>query len=421
MDVQTKTLAEGITLYMLPDEKFKNCIQGVYFSMPLRRETATGLALLPKLLTASNARFTDRSALHMQAETLYGTRLQAAAGKLGEMQTVSFIADSIADRYVSEPLFSEVHALLKTVICEPRAKDAFEEEAFRREKEALREDIKSVVNDKRRFALVRCIEEMCSEEPFGIRADGTEADLDRITPASAFALYKEMLRTARVDIFVSGAFDALQAERSAEALASVLGPRKAPEIKCTRRIPSEVRYVQDREAVQQGKLVIGYRADVDTETEYAALQVFNAIFGGGTSSKLFNNVREKMSLCYYASSQTDRPKGLVLVQSGILFDKYQVALDAICAQHEEIKNGNISDAEFSGAVQGIVNSLRSCKDSPAALQAYYVRQLSGGGEMNIEKDIENILAVQPEQIPSIARQIHMDTVYFLNGAGGEAK
>ncbi|MBQ7032870.1 MAG: insulinase family protein [Clostridia bacterium] len=421
MDVQTKILTEGITLYMLPDEKFKNCVQGIYFSMPLRRETATGLALLPKLLTASNSRFTNRSALHMQAEALYGTRLNATTGKLGEMQTISFIADSIADCYAGEPLFSEVQSLLKTVICEPRGTDAFEEDVFRREKDALREDIKSVVNDKRRYALVRCIEEMCAEEPYGIRADGTEADLERITPSSSFALYKEMLATARVDIFVSGAFDVQQAERGAEELASVLGPRTAPKVEATRFMPSEVRYVQDRETVEQGKLVIGYRADVDIEKEYAALQVFNAIFGGGTSSKLFNNVREKMSLCYYASSQTDRPKGLVFVQSGIQFDKYQTALNAICAQHEEIKNGNVSEAEFSGAVQGIVNSLRSYKDSPATLQAYYVRQLAVGGNMNIEKDIEQILAVKPEQIPPVARLVLMDTVYFLNGTGGNVQ
>ncbi len=422
MDVQTKKLAEGITLYMLPDAKFKNCVQGIYFTMPLRRETATGLALLPKLLTASNSRYTDRSALHMQAETLYGTRLKAATGKAVENQVISFVADAIADRYAGESLYDAVQALLHTVICEPRGQEAFENDVFLREKEALREDIKSVVNDKRRYAMERCIEEMCADEPYGIRADGTESDLDTLTAAGVFSLYKKMLSEARVDIFVSGAFDADCAVKGAEALAEKLGSRKTEQMTARRHLPSAVRYVEDRENVQQGKLVIGYRTEVDAESEnYAALLVYNGIFGGGTASKLFNNVREKMSLCYYASSQLDRPKGLMLVQSGIEFDKYQVTLDAIRAQHEEILAGNISDAEFAGAVQGLVNALRSYKDSPGTLQAYYVRRLSSGGEMDVDAEIEKILSVKPEQIPKVARQIHMDTVYFLNGTGGDVK
>ncbi len=423
MDIQTRKLAEGITLYMLPDEKFKNCVQGIYFSMPLRRETATTLALLPKILTAGNSRFADRSALNMQLETLYGARLRAGADKVGEVQVVSFVGDSIADAYAGEDLFSEMQQLLQTVICAPRIKDnAFDKEAFKREKEALREDIKGIVNDKRRYALVRCSEEMCKDEPYGIRADGREDDLDDITPESAYSLYREMLSSASVDIFVTGAFDTEKAIRGAEGLAAAIGGRGGGYPATERRKAGEVRYVEDREPVQQGKLVIGYRTEIDPASDdYYALMVYNAIFGGGTSSKLFNNVREKMSLCYYASSALERAKGLLFVQSGIEFSNYRVALDAIRAQGEEILAGNVSETEFTGAVQGLINQLRSYKDSPSLLMGYYRRQLPVGTFTDIDTAIEKILAVKPEQIPSIAHQIHMDTVYFLNGTGGDEK
>ncbi len=423
MDIQTKKLAEGITLYMLPDGKFKNCVQGIYFSMPLQKETATTLALLPKLLTAGNAHFEDRTALNMQLETLYGARFRAGAEKLGEVHTISFVGDCIADAYAGEDLFSKMQALMQTVICQPKIKDAaFDAGVVSREREALREDIKGVVNDKRRYALVRCSEEMCKDEPYGCRADGREEDLDTITPESAYTLYQKMLQTAQVDIFITGAFDVEKAEKGARMLADVLGDRTGGYPKTTRKRAGEVQYVEDKEAVLQGKLVIGYRTDIDSASdEYYALLVYNAVFGGGTSSKLFNNVREKMSLCYYASSALERTKGLLFVQSGIEFSKYKVALDAIIAQGEEIASGTISDAEFSGAVQGICNQLRSYKDSPSLLMGYYRRQLPTGRMTDIDLEIEKIMAVKPEQIPAVARQIHMDTVYFLNGTGGEEK
>jgi len=264
MDVQTKRITEGITLYMLPDDKFKNCMQGVYFTMPLRGETATGLALLPKLLSAGNSRYTNRSQLHMQAEAFYGTLFKASSGKAGERQVVSFVTDCIADRYAGEPLFDNVWALLQTVICEPRGTAAFEADVFNREKETHREDIRGAVNDKRRYALLRCIEEMCKGEAYGIRADGTEEELDKLTPASTFALYQKMLHSAQVDIFVCGAFHTEQAIRCADALASILGPRQVVKDTLKSHLPQNVRYVEDREPVQQGKLVIGYRADVNT-------------------------------------------------------------------------------------------------------------------------------------------------------------
>ncbi len=421
MDIQKRILKEGITLYMLPDKKFKNCVEGIYFHMPLRAETATTLALLPKVLTAGNATFSDRSALHMHLEELYGTKLRAGIEKAGEMQTVSFVADSIADTYAGEPLFEKVQELLFDIIANPRIEgEGFDGTVLAREKEALLEDIRGIVNDKRRYALVRCAEEMCKGEPYAVSANGREEDLEAITPESAYVKYREMLSTARIDILVSGTFDEETAVRGAAAFAETLGARDASYPETTRKTASEVKYVEDKEDVLQGKLVIGYRTDVDPFGEDVyALSVYNRVFGGGTSSKLFNNVREKMSLCYYASSGTERTKGLLFVQSGIEFSKYTTALAAITAEQEAIQKGNITEAEFAGAVQGAVSELRAYKDSPSQLMGYYRRQLPFGEILEIDRVIEKILAVRVEDVVRIAKSVHMDTVYFLNGKGGE--
>lgn len=421
MDIKIKTLAEGITLYMLPDDKFKNAVEGIFFTMPLKEETASGLALLPKLLTAGNNRYPGRSKITLKTEELYGARVQCGTEKQGEAQVISFVGDSISDRYAGEALYGEVDSLLKTIILEPEAENgSFPEDVFLREKEGLREDIKSSINDKRRYALLRCCEEMCKGEPYGIRADGREEDLDRLSSESMYSLYKEMLQTAKVDIFVTGAFSPETAEKNAEDFAAMLGGRGATYPETTRKKAGEVRFFEDKENVQQGKLVIGYRTDVDPKSsEYYSLMVYNAIFGGGTASKLFNNVREKMSLCYYASSGLEKAKGLMFVQSGIAFSNYSVALEAIRKEAEEIEKGNIFDAEFYGSVQGLVNQLRSYKDSPGLLLSYYRRQLPFGNPCDIEEIIEKLMEVTPEKVREVSQKVKMDTVYFLNGTGGD--
>ncbi len=420
MAIQGTKIAEGINLYTILDNKFKNCLQGIFFNMPLKKETATTLALLPKLLTAANETFADRTALHAKLESLYGARLKASAEKNGEMQVISFVGDTIADAFAGENLFSQMQTLLQNVITTPK-NGTFSQEIFDREKEALREDIRGDVNDKRRYALIRCTEEMCKNEPYGCQAEGVEEDLDKITVDSALAIYKKMLSSARIDIFVTGAFDQKTAEAGARKLADALGGRSTQYPKTIRRLPEPLKTVEEIQDVSQGKLVIGYRTDVDPASdEYYALMMYNGIFGGGTSSKLFNHVREEMSLCYYASSGLERLKGLMLVQSGIEISKYKVALDAILAQEDEMRKGNISEAEFSGTAQGIINQLRSYKASPGLLMGYYRRQVALFEITDIDTAIEKINKVTPEDVQKISQKVKIDTVYFLKGKEGKA-
>jgi len=172
----------------------------------------------------------------------------------------------------------------------------------------------------------------------------------------------------------------------------------------------------------QGKLVLGFRTGVLPESEdYYKLMVYNAIFGSGTSSKLFNNVREKMSLCYYASSMIDRKKGLMLAQAGIDYENYKKALDEIIKQGEEIKIGNFTKEEFDNAVAGIINNLLSYKDDLGLISAYYGAQTGYKTVTSIDEAVQKIKEVNMEQIKSIARQIKVDTIYFLHGNGAEEK
>ena len=189
---------------------------------------------------------------------------------------------------------------------------------------------------------------------------------------------------------------------------------------CLLKKDSPQQNINEKLNVTQGKLAIGFRTSTSiNDTDMPAMQVFNSIFGSGAHSKLFNNVREKLSLAYYASSQLDKFKGLCIVNAGIEFENYQKALDETLVQLEDIKAGKISDLEFDSSINAIVNSYNSYLDDQFSLQLYYLDEEIAGTDMDISQRIDAIKSVTKNDVMHAAQKLKLDTVYFLTGKENE--
>ena len=114
------------------------------------------------------------------------------------------------------------------------------------------------------------------------------------------------------------------------------------------------------------------------------------MFGAGAHSKLFNNVREKLSLAYYASSQLEKFKGMIIVNAGIEFENFKKAYDEILAQLKEIQEGHITEHEFVSSVSAILNLCNSYYDDQRALVTYYVSDKTAGTDVSLEEFIDRI-------------------------------
>ncbi|MGE4283697.1 MAG: M16 family metallopeptidase, partial [Clostridia bacterium] len=172
--------------------------------------------------------------------------------------------------------------------------------------------------------------------------------------------------------------------------------------------------VEEEMDVAQGKLSLGFRTKVTPrDKDYYSLVVYNGILGGGPHSKLFNNVREKMSLAYYVFSRLEKFKGLMLISSGIEIQNYEKALDEILKQVEQIRQGDISDYEYESTISSSINSIKSLADNALHMTDYYVSQLVGGTDDSFDELIKKISAVTKEDVVSVAQQIELDTIYFL--------
>ena len=281
--------------------------------------------------------------------------------------------------------------------------------------------IENVINDKRVYAIYRCQEEMSKGDPFEVPRLGYVEDMKKMTVDELYAYYKELIISSPIDIYVCGDTDIWEIEKEIREVVSEYSFKKAEMPKSNILSKKDkVNNVTEKLDVTQGKLAIGFLTGITPrDKDYFAMTVANAIFGGGAQSKLFNNVREKLSLAYYAGSMLNKYKGMLLVNAGIEFENFKKAYDETLVQLEEIKKGNISDLEIESSKKFLINSLVTTYDDQMALISFYLNQKIGQTDLDIEECIEGIRPVTKEDVARVMQKVSLDTVYFLAGEGVE--
>lgn len=415
-------LAGGVFLTYLPAKKFKTSLLSAQFVVPLRWETASANALLSAILRRGTADCPDMGALSRRLDELYGARIDTTVRKKGETQCVGFVASLIDDCFApgGERLLEPAAALLGELICHPVTRDGlFLEEYFESEKTNLIDAVRSILNDKRAYADSRLLQEMCAGEPYGVPRLGNEQITAALHPQLLFEAYRELISTSRLEIIYCGSAERPRVEDALRAaLADLPRTDAAPSPELAPHVPpEEPRVIAERLDVTQGKLGMGFSCG---SADSAALLLGNTLFGGSSNSKLFLNVREKLSLCYYASSLFHRQKGLITVSSGIEFGNYQRAYDEIMAQLEAVRRGHLETWELEAARSTLLNAYASMGDSQGKLENFCLGQAATGRNESPEDLADQVRAVTPERIFEAMGTVKLDTVYFLQGKEAEA-
>lgn len=415
-------LSGGVFLTYLPANKFKTSLLSAQFVVPLRWESASANALFSAILRRGTVSFPDMGALSQRLDQIYGARIDTTIRKKGESQCVGFVASLIDDCFApgGERLLEPAASLLGELICRPVTQDGlFLEEYFESEKTNLADAIRSILNDKRAYADSRLLQEMCAGEPYGVPRLGNAQIAAALYPQLVFDAYRNLISSSRLEIFYSGSAGQARVEDALRAALADLPraeieppPEPEPHV-----LPEEPRVITERLDVTQGKLGMGFSCG---SQDAPALLLGNTLFGGSSNSKLFLNVREKLSLCYYASSLYHRKKGLITVSSGIEFENYQKALDEIRAQLEAVQQGRLEDWELEAARSTLLNAYASMGDSQGKLENFYLGQAATGQDESPESLAEQVRAVTPERIFEAMRTVKLDTVYFLQGKEAEA-
>lgn len=418
--METIKINKNISLHYVEMKKLKTTVVGMYIRRRLKKEEASLNAVLPYVLKSGCKKYPSLLDINKHLQSLYGATLNGGVLKNGNNQVIFFDAETISDKYApnGEKLIGETVDLLMNVVFKPLISDnSFDEEIVEREKKTVKNRIESLINDKRSYAQIRCIQEVCKDDIFSVSKFGDIKDVEKITPKSLYEHYKNIITSSQIDIFIAGDCDFNELRDVINDSVKEL-EFSVPEISETNKIKYKdgVNNVVDHMDVTQGKLSIGFVTDINAkDEEYPALVVANSIYGAGTHSKLFNNVREKLSLAYYASSSLNKFKGIMTVNAGIEFDNFKKAYDESILQLDEIVKGNITDNELTFSKSTIINNLDSYFDDQRYMQLYSLDCLYLGISPDLEEYKRKIKAVTKENVVEVSKKIKEDTVYFLSG------
>ena len=424
--IEQRAICDGVNFRSIRDTKFKTMRISAHLIVPMSRQTAAENALLPFLLSRASREYPDFTKLGQRLAELYGASLNADVKKPGDLPVFSLSASGIADRYAleGEAISGELAKLLCSILFDPPLVDGlFPEDGFEQEKRQTMELIDSEYSDKRTYARQRCEAIMCADEPYGVNRYGGKEDIARVERPALTAAWKRLLDTAKIELMVLGDCDPAPVYEGFRAAFETLGSRKTAD--CTTKVvrsAEKVNTVTEKMDVAQGKLVMGFRTGTATpDEEVPATRLMAALFGGTPNSKLFLNVREKLSLCYYCSASYNSMKGIMLVQSGVEVKNMERAKEEILRQLDEVKQGNFDESEVEAAKMSLCNSYRTLSDSLGGLENWYLSQTFASHSQQPEEAAAQINAVTRQEIIDAANRVTLDTVYCLVGNGEDAQ
>jgi predicted Zn-dependent peptidase len=415
--IKREIIGEGINFNTISDNRFKTMRLSISFLMPLKREEASLNALLSGVLTRTTEAYPDFTVFSKKLSQLYGANLSGNVRKMGDNQVITFTISGIDDKYAfsGDDISSGMSELLCEVIFRPKlVGKSFCNEEITQEKRQLMDLIDSEFNEKRIYANNRFTEIMCSEEPFGISRLGTKEDVDKATGEELYNAWKKMLTSANVEIFFIGESNS---EGAKNIFTQQFGAYKRAPYTLTNVIPTPLATVkEERESMElsQSKMLMGFRTDViGKSNDVMAMRVAIALLGGTAHSKLFNNVREKLSLCYYCSARYNRVKGIVSIESGVEMENIEKAKNAILNELQEMVNGNITDFEIEATKLSMCNDFVSICDYDSGIETWYLSQLMDGELISVEDACNRVNNVTKKQIIQMASKLQLDTIYVL--------
>ena len=417
--IEKTELLPGITLRCCRDSRFKQGCLSFQLVRQMNGNEAHLNALIPAVLLRATKSCPDLRSITEHLDQLYGASVSTLVRRVGDYQTVGLYCGFMDDRFAlpGEQVLSGMTDFLTELLLESPVQDGgFLTDIVEGEKKNLIATIDSELNDKRAYAMSRLMKTMCSRDSFGLPRLGEKEQVAAITPRQLYDHYQKILRESPIQIFYVGSAKSAEIARMLQPLAVKLGSRSGILMPQTPFRDEGGKDVTESMDVSQGKLCMGFTTPItNRDPEFPAMQLLNTIFGAGMTSKLFMNVRERLSLCYSVGSGYYGSKGIVTVAAGIDFDKEQLTREEILRQLAECKNGNISQEELTAAKEALLSSLRATHDSPGAIEGYYATAALSGMGLSPAEYMAAVEAVELSQVVAAARSVTLHSTYFLKG------
>lgn len=417
-----REVAPGAFVQAVPGEKFKRCKTTVNLVLPNQRETATALAVLPHLLERRCAAIPNPTALSRKLFALYGAEVQAESYAAGANRVVSIGISGLKNEYAleGEDLATEYLDLLFALLFAPVVEDgafAAEDVAIETAKQA--DFLRSEMNDKRSYCIRQARRKLLGTSPLGVESAGYLEDIEKLTPAGLYDTYQTLLRSAAVEVVCCGLDEELVAQKLAGHLAGISRtpqPWAPPQAAVWREGFSHHAEAMD---TVQGKLCIlltgpGEVADARTE---AVMRLAGALYGGLPTSRLFVNVREKQSLCYYCAASYGNFTGVLSVDSGVDHANAQKASKAILHELNVLQTEPVTEEELVNAKAALTSVFSSAKDNPDALVNWVFSERLRGSNRTLDQTAALAQQVTALEVRDALAAFKPAVEYVITGKG----
>ena len=416
---QTLEILPGVTLRCIQDRRFKQSALSIQLLRPMTQDEAALNALLPAILLRGCREYPDLQLITHRLDDLYGASIGTLVRRIGDYQTTGFYCGFMEDRFAlpGDEILCHMIRFAAQLLLEPVTEDGgFSRDFVESEKRNLISTIESERSDKRTYAASRLMKLMCQNDSFGIPRLGETEQVEAIDPVGAYNHYQKILQESPVEVFYVGS-------ATIDQVAALLTPELARIRRDPQPLPVQTpfcntpgREESETQQIAQGKLSLGFVTPItNQDPRFAAMQVMNAVFGSGMTSKLFMEVREKMSLCYAIGSGYYGSKGIMTVGAGIDSRHRDKAQSAILAQLEACREGNISNEELIAAKESILSGLRAVYDSPGAIENFFSTAAISGLGRTPETYTQEIRAVTVADVADAAQTVAFHSAFFLKG------
>ena len=415
--------APSLELNTIQTDRFKTETVSVTVRLPLDRELTPLYGLVLSVLKRGTERYPTQGHINRRLDELYAAGISLRLDRIGNNCILGFSAEMLDEEYTDgqTDIFDGVLDVITQMLFHPLTDEngCFLSQFVESEKDVTCDLIQSAINNPKSYASIRCREIMFEDDDYGASLSGTVEQIRAVTPESLTRIYSELIQKREFHVFYIGS---KQKEQVSERILRCLRPYLSsavpfvPNKSVGRKTAEASKRIDEKSEIAQGKLVIGMRTGIHIlHEDFYAMLVFAELYGGSPISKLFMNVRERLSLCYYCGAIYEIYKGTVFVSCGVDPDKREEAEAEIFRQLSDIREGKITSAEFDAALKSLVNSYRSISDLPSTLEAYYMGRDVFGVSCTVDACIEAIRLVSLEDVIRVAKGITTDTVYFLWG------
>ncbi len=422
MTLQKSVISDHIRLSAINTDRFKTGILTFTFTIPLTSKNFAYNTLLAGIMRRGTENYPSISALNKRLDELYASSIEIRSSQNAKNLSLIITAEFLDDHYIIDKcdVFSGILHVISDLTFHPLLENgAFLHDIVVQEKRIALDYLNSEINNTRLYALKRCYERMYRFDEDYPTTERLKRHIENADEKGIYKHFLNILDSSVIDVFYIGSENISDVSRKIALAFDKYCPKNVytpimPQSRPILPLISESKAMP----VSQGKLTLGFRTGAcigSSDDKYYAALVFNEIFGASPMSKLFMNVREKLSLCYYCSSTYSLYSGDLIVSSGIEVQNREKAEREILHQLDNIRNGKISDAEFSAALRALENTYRQILDNPLDLQAFYATRGMFGIYDTIETTLKKILCVTVDDIIDIAKNTHLDTVFFVEG------